>query len=120
MPAAQVRDAEESTTHTWNQVISVIKPFEVELPVEHHLHLEVYGLNYAIEFENAFVRTAIKNKLHRGTYLFAVKTSSTSRQSVNTQHVRMIDEPCEPARQGPSPKHWRSFTAEVTLPPRDC
>mmetsp|Transcript_72752 Transcript_72752/g.170598 ORF Transcript_72752/g.170598 Transcript_72752/m.170598 type:complete len:368 (-) Transcript_72752:132-1235(-) len=32
------RDAEESTTHTWNQVISVIKPFEVELPVEHHLH----------------------------------------------------------------------------------
>eukprot|EP00437_Effrenium_voratum_P026284 CAMPEP_0181412616 /NCGR_PEP_ID=MMETSP1110-20121109/8520_1 /TAXON_ID=174948 /ORGANISM="Symbiodinium sp., Strain CCMP421" /LENGTH=216 /DNA_ID=CAMNT_0023535347 /DNA_START=377 /DNA_END=1023 /DNA_ORIENTATION=+ len=32
------RDAKESTTHAWNQVISVIKPLEVELPVEHHLH----------------------------------------------------------------------------------
>ena len=37
--AAKSRDAEESATHARHQVVSIIEPLEVELPVEHHLDL---------------------------------------------------------------------------------
>ena len=85
MLAAKPRDAKESTTHAWNQVISVIKPLEVELPVEHHLHLEVYCRNTTSN-ENAFrefLKQAIKNKLQHGTHVFV-------EQSTEAQHPGQV------------------------------
>lgn len=35
-----LRDAKEAPTHAGHEVGAIVQPAEVELPIEHHLHLK--------------------------------------------------------------------------------